>query len=147
MKASRAVTCAAVAGALSACATSDRGADTFTIAGTYAIYGDMGTEFTVAASGCTGAGPAASIGGGTPVTVTDVHDIALATGALYGGVFERMTAAAVGAGRPGVCSFALEVTRVPDRGSYYRLVIGGRQVEQVSSAQAHRRLALTFYAP
>jgi hypothetical protein len=147
MKTSRAVACAAFAGALGACASSDGSAATFTIAGTYAIYGNVGREFTVAANGCTGAGDAGSIGAGTPVTVTDVHDIALATGALSGGVFEPTTAAAVRTERPGVCSFALEVTHVPDHMSYYRLVIGGRRVEQVSSDQAHRRLALAFYAP
>jgi hypothetical protein len=145
MRTIRIAACAAALGAVTACA--GRGAQTgaFTISGTYAIYGEIGTQFVVTRAGCTGAGAARSIGDGTPVTVTDSRDIALATGALRGGRFNRTPAAGLDTGRQGVCSFRLEVAHVADGRAYYRLVIAGRRAEQLSNAQAHRRLALTFY--
>jgi hypothetical protein len=132
MRSLRALACAASVGALNACAGAP--AATFAIHGTYAIYG---AHFTVTGSRCLGSGEARGIRDGTPVAVTDTDNIVLATAALHGGSYPTRTA----------CRFRLDVTGVADGRGYYRLVIGGRSVEQFSNAEAHRPLALTWYAP
>ncbi|HEU5265735.1 MAG TPA: hypothetical protein VFU35_03500 [Jatrophihabitans sp.] len=136
------VACAALLGALSACA--DGTQPTFTIAGTYAIYGDVGLIFTTAGRSCAGARDARSIVGGTSVTVTDLNDITLATGSLGGGTYRRLPDAVSGLHNQGVCTFELQVANVPEGKPFYRVLIGGRRVDQLSNAQAHRRIALTF---
>ncbi len=64
------------------------------------------------------------------VTVTDAHDITLATAALYG---DPLTP---GTGNGVACCFRFEVAGVVDGRRYYRLVIGGRRVEQRRGAPA-----------
>ncbi len=138
MRSLRALACAASVGAAAACAAAP--SSTFAIHGTYAIYGDIGAHFAVSGKRCLGSRDARGIVDGTPVTVTDTHDLALATGALHGGTFISAST------RGGACVFRLAITGVTDDRGYYRLVIGGRRVEQLSNAEAHQRLALTWYA-
>jgi hypothetical protein len=131
MRSLRALAWAASVGAVSACAAAPSA--TFTIRGTYAIYGE---HFGVSGSRCVGTGDARGIGDGTPVAVTDTDNIVLATAALHGGSYTTGIA----------CRFRLDVAGVADGRGYYRLVIGGQRVEQFSSAEAHRPLSLTWYA-
>ena len=142
MRPARTVACAALVGALSACA--DGSQPTFTMAGTYAIYGDIGLIFTTSGRSCAGARDARSIVGGTTVTVTDANDITLASGRLRRGTYRRLPDAVSGLHNQGVCSFDLQVANVPEGKPFYRVLIGGRRVDQLSNAQAHQRIALTF---